>query len=134
MAGAVINLSNRIKANTAGQTRKGTDVGEAPVATTAGEAGTTVFGGALDSLVAGGTHPEAVPGVAPTPLEKATNSVKGVLGGLKPSPGSVVTPGPSGATAAAKTVQAGTKAVTDATTAGAKAVGKFADRFRGKRA
>ena len=126
MPANLINTSNRINANIAGQTRQGTDVSVAPVATTVGEAADNFNpANALDALFAGGVHPETVPTVTPTPLEKATNSVKGVLGGLKPAIGSTVQPGPAGSTAAAKTVQAGTQRGAAAASSGRTAATKF---------
>jgi hypothetical protein len=126
MPANLINASNRINANVAGQTRQGSDVSVAPVATTIGEAADNFNpANALDAMFAGGVHPETVPSVTPTPLEKATNSVKGVLGGLKPAVGSTVAPGPAGSSAAAKTVQAGTQRVAQTATAGRTAATKF---------
>jgi hypothetical protein len=132
MPAHLINTSNRINANVAGQTRSAADAaaGSAPVATTLSETAANLNpANALDSLFAGGVHPETVPGATPTPLEKPTNSVKGLLGGLKPATGSTVAPGPAGSTAAAKTVQAGTQKITDATTAGAKAARTLFNRI-----
>lgn len=133
MPAHLINASNRINANTAGQTRRGSDVSMTPVATTAGEASTSLVGGELDSMLAGGVHPETVPMVTPTPLEKPTNSIRGVLGGLKPAAGSVLSPGPTGSTATARTIQAGTEGVTKAANAGRTAATSLVARLRGKK-
>jgi hypothetical protein len=66
---------------------------------------TTIFhpaAGDLSALVSGGFHPEnPVPTTVPTDIEKATNSVQGRLGGMRPVQGSVVQPGPAGRVAAA---------------------------------
>jgi hypothetical protein len=74
--------------------------------------------GELDSILAGGVHPEAVPAVGDTSLQKATDAVAGPLGGLKSRLTSVTSPGPGGATNAAAAVQrgtaAGSKAISDA--------------------
>lgn len=131
MAANLINTSNRINANTAGQTRTAADVSIAPVSVTASEVADNLFG-SMDSILSGGAHPEAVPGTAPRPLERATDSVRGRLGGLVPRGTSVTAPGPTGGAAAASAVESGARKVTDATTAGVKAAGNLLARFRPK--
>lgn len=58
----------------------------------------------LDELVSGGIHPEGLGIVNSigTDLVRATDSVRGPLGGLIPKPGSTVAPGPGGGVAEAK--------------------------------
>lgn len=133
MSANLIPASNRMNASVAGQTRDAEAIQPTPaqVGLTATETGDNLFGG-LGDLVAGGVHPEAVPAIVARPLDVATDSVRGTLGGLRPKFGSVIAPGPAGSASAAKAVQAGTAKVTDATTAGAKRVAAFAARFRPK--
>jgi hypothetical protein len=58
--------------------------------------------GDLASLLAGGFHPEnIVPANVSTELSKATDSVRGRLGGMRAQTGSVVQPGPAGRAAGA---------------------------------
>lgn len=99
--------ADRINADTAGHTTSwndGTDQGsEVPPATT-----TEMIGGAegFGAIWSGGFHPEAIPGVILTPLDRATDSVRTSLGGLKPIYGSVVQPGPAGGAARARELAA----------------------------
>jgi hypothetical protein len=64
-----------------------------------------LHGDNLGHLFSGGLHPESMPGIVLTPLEKATDSVRGRLGGLVPARGSVLQPGPAGGAATAKTLR-----------------------------
>jgi hypothetical protein len=59
----------------------------------------------LSSILGGGFHPESATSALPleaTPLERATDSVRGVLGGLRPQTNGTQAPGPAGGTAAAQ--------------------------------
>lgn len=109
MAGHLI-AANKINTETAGQTNPaaldpnpGTYGTKAPVPS---EILPGLIHGLspLQSIVSGGSHPEALP---PVPihvgLTKATDSVKGKLGGLVPQ--GLLQPGPAGSTAAAERVQ-----------------------------
>lgn len=94
--------ANQINADTAGKTYNWSDVAqqgsEAPNATPLEIIGGEGFG----HVFSGGIHPESIPGVILTPLDQATDSVRGALGGLKPIYGSVVQPGPAGGAARAR--------------------------------
>jgi hypothetical protein len=131
MPANLINTSNQINANTAGQTRAAEDI--SPVSTQAGitatETGDNLFG-SLGSILSGGVHPEAVPGVVDTSVQRATDSVRGKLGGLVPKSTSVTAPGPVGSANAAKATLAGasqgvTKTVSDARSTIANAIAKY---------
>ena len=98
------------QADKAGQTYAGQNTRTGTGTTRAGLAPADVVtalmhqaGGDLSSLLSGGTHPESpIPvGGVPTEISKATDSVKGRLGGMKAAPGSVVQPGPAGRAAGA---------------------------------
>jgi hypothetical protein len=64
-----------------------------------------LHGDNLPHLFSGGSHPESIPGVVLTPLEKATDSIRGRLGGLVPARGSVLQPGPAGGAATARSIR-----------------------------
>lgn len=57
----------------------------------------------LEDFIGGGIHPENAVGTAvATDVTRATDSVRGAFGGLKPQPGSTVGPGPAGQAARAR--------------------------------
>ena len=57
----------------------------------------------LEDLFGGGIHPENAVGTAvSTDVTRATDSVRGAFGGLKPRAGSTVGPGPAGSAAQAR--------------------------------
>lgn len=105
MTVAHILASNKINADTAGNTGgDNPDNSGGPAAPTyAGEA-TDMF----ENVFKGGVHPEEVPALIDRGLERATDSVRGKLGGLKPALGAVTQPGPAGGTAAARAMFEGT--------------------------
>lgn len=103
MMGAVNILgADRVNADTAGKT--GTNpVNDVPVTPTFTEIWDD---GGISHILSGGIHPESLPNafLENKNLEKATDSVKGDLGGLRARVGSVVQPGPSGGTNTAKSL------------------------------
>jgi hypothetical protein len=92
----------------AGNTSPNTDQRGLPAPPTVGE-GLSTAGilSDLDVLVAGGIHPEM--GVLTVPagraLQQASDSVRGIVGGLRPRPNSILSPGPAGEGAAARVRQ-----------------------------
>lgn len=103
---SALNLAaNRLNADTAGNTGgDNPDNAGGPAEPTAAADVRPM----LEQIFSGGFHPEAVPALVDHGLERATDSIRGKLGGLRPGPGSVLQPGPAGSTAAAKAMAAGT--------------------------
>ncbi len=99
-----IPAAQQVQANKAGQTYAGQNTKTAaPVAPR--ESLTALIhqgSGDLHSMLAGGVHPEnPIPIGITTELTKASDSVRGRLGGVKPAPGTVQQPGPAGRAAGA---------------------------------
>ena len=123
---APLNLAaNRLNADTAGQTNA-----EPQPHTTAGptlaEVTHQVEGFDLGGLFAGGIHPEApILHSVSTALARATDSVRGPLGGLTPRGNGTVAPGPAAAVASAQA------AVAHAVESARPQVNRLADRIRG---
>lgn len=101
-----ILAANKINADTAGHTGDG---GEGAAGEPAAPTPAEILHGEMNlgSVFSGGIHPEHIPAVVFDGIEKATDSVPGRLGGLKPAVGSVLAPGPAGASATRKAMLAG---------------------------
>jgi hypothetical protein len=77
----------------------GGQVGELASQTTAGPTVNDVLHplAGVGEMFTGGVHPEAVPDIVVTDLSRATDSLRGALGGLRPRGNGVLAPGPAGA-------------------------------------
>ena len=110
MSGAIhVVAARRINADRAGMTATATnayDESQMPAPATALEAlhgAVSTAGGALSEMLSGGIHPEspvAVP--VQSGLTRATDSVAGRLGGLRPRLEGALAPGPAGYAATAR--------------------------------
>lgn len=99
--------ANKTNTDTAGQTRSAADL-ETP-GEPAGLLISDIIEKPLD-FVSGGLHPESILHGAETDsteLVKATDSIKGKLGGLIPKASSTLAPGPSGGANAARSTLVG---------------------------
>lgn len=96
--------ANQVNADTAGKTASWSDIAEQGATVPSATPLEVIGGEGFGHVYSGGIHPEAVPGVVLTGLDKATDSVRGALGGLKPVYGSVLQSGPAGGAARAREV------------------------------
>lgn len=109
----LVPAARQMNTNTAGQTKPAiepTSTLYAPVANVTSD---------LEGMLTGG-HSFLNPSQIITPLEKATDSVRGPLGGLRPRAGSVLIAGPGGPAHAAAQIQTTARHDVASVTAGAK--------------